>query len=74
MFNVRVKFSFDDLLKVVDQLTDEQRQTLQNRLNATQASSGIIQHPKKRVAGLGEGTIWMSDDFNDPLSANSMSG
>ncbi|BCL34107.1 DUF2281 domain-containing protein [Nostoc sp. MS1] len=25
------------------------------------------QTPKKRVLGLNQGEIWMSDDFNDPL-------
>lgn len=64
MFNVRVQFSFDDLLKVVDQLTDEQRQALQDRLNSAHSSAKTL---KKRTAGLGEGTIWISDDFNDPL-------
>lgn len=62
MFNVKVQFSFDDLLKVVDQLTDEQKQILQNHLNQ------VPKPPlKKRTPGLGEGTIWMSDDFTTPL-------
>ncbi|MBD2504236.1 type II toxin-antitoxin system VapB family antitoxin [Anabaena azotica] len=27
----------------------------------------IEQQPEKRVLGLHQGQIWMSDDFNDPL-------
>jgi hypothetical protein len=57
---------FEDLLKVIDQLSDEQKQIILKRMNTVLQK----EHPKplkKRVAGLGEGTIWISSDFDDPL-------
>jgi hypothetical protein len=32
------------------------------------ATDSPQQYPKKRILGLHQGKIWMSDDFNDPLS------
>jgi hypothetical protein len=61
-----VQIDFDELLKVVDQLTDEQKRILQERMHSSPEKPKSL---KKRVAGLGEGTIWISDDFDDPLIA-----
>jgi hypothetical protein len=59
------QLEFDKLLKVLDQLSGEQKRILQERL----VDENIQVHKplKKRVAGLGEGTIWMSEDFIEPL-------
>lgn len=67
MVSIQIEIQFDDLLNLVDQLTEEQKRLLQERMMASEHSTqppGIL---KKRVAGLGEGTIWISDDFDDPL-------
>jgi hypothetical protein len=62
---VNIQIEFDELLKAIDQLSDEQKRVLQQRINApVESESKPLQ---KRVAGLGEGTIWMSDDLDDPL-------
>jgi len=63
---LHLPIQFDDLLKIIDQLTDEQKRVLQQRMNAP--SEAAPPKPlQKRVAGLGEGTVWMSEDFDDPL-------
>jgi hypothetical protein len=63
---VNIHIEFDELIKVIDQLSAEQKRILQERLNFEGAEMPS-QPLKKRIAGLGEGTIWISDDFDDPL-------
>lgn len=58
--------SFDDLLKLLDQLTDEQKQIARTHLDVQSVALPEATR-KPRVAGLGEGSIWTSDDFDDPL-------
>ena len=62
MLNIHI--DFDELVKVIDQLSAEQKRVLQERLSSEMPQQSL----KKRVAGLGEGTIWISDDFDEPLS------
>ena len=52
----------DDPIDIDTSIFDDYRKTVTDRFNAPQK-------PKlsKRQAGLGRGTIWMSDDFNDEL-------
>ncbi|MGK7959645.1 DUF2281 domain-containing protein [Crocosphaera sp.] len=45
------------ILDYIDSIVEESLLTLEK----SQSS------PKKRVLGLHQGKIWMSDDFNDPL-------
>lgn len=53
--------SFEELLEVLETLSEDQKQIVRQRLEDQYPL------PKKRTAGLGEGTIWMSDDFAEPL-------
>lgn len=69
---VTLQVSFEDLLKAIDNLPEEQKRIIRGRLNLTEANDklearGVTDQLPKRIAGLGEGTIWMSDDFTDPL-------
>jgi hypothetical protein len=81
---------FEDLLKVIDELSDEQKLIISEHL-AESAVAGADAKPKKsrkldlhpgafqtrsseasekaklRTPNLGAGTVWMSDDFDDPL-------
>lgn len=59
------QLEFDKLLKVIDQLSGEQKRILQERL--VEENIQVSKPLKKRIAGLGEGTIWMSEDFIEPL-------
>jgi hypothetical protein len=62
-----VQIDFDELLKVIDQLTDEQKRILEEHLqeNAAQPATG----KKPRVLGLHPGAFQPSDDFDAPLIA-----
>jgi hypothetical protein len=62
-----IQIDFDELLKVVEQLSHEQKRILQQRMTSSLEVPQPTKTLKKRVAGLGDGTIWMSDDFIDPL-------
>ena len=62
---VTVQISFENLLDTLDHLPEDQKQIVLQRLQS--ATTKEVPSPKKRIAGLGEGTIWMSDDFIDPL-------
>lgn len=59
---LNIPIHFDDLLKIVDQLTEEQKQVLRTRLEDLDTD---VDRP--RIPGLHAGKIWMSDDFDDPL-------
>jgi hypothetical protein len=66
MLNLPVKFY--DLLMLVEQLSESERIALQAYL--AQLPKKDNHRPKRlkpRVAGLGEGTITIADDFDDPL-------
>jgi len=59
---------FDDLLKLIDQLSAEQKRIISERLGKTESENQSHSvAPKRRVAGLHPGAIWTSDDFDDPL-------
>jgi len=65
MLNIAI--TFDELLKVVDQLSDEQKRALKQRL-ADNAELAAGKKPKKpRVLGLHPGAFQPADDFDDPL-------
>ena len=64
---VTLQISFEHLWDTIDHLPEDQKQILLQRLHAGTMRDVQTPVPKKRVAGLGEGTIWMSDDFTDPL-------
>ncbi len=66
MSKIQVHITFDELLNVVRQLTDEQKRILLAHLAASSTSPDKPR--KERVAGLGQGTIWMSDDFDAPMA------
>jgi hypothetical protein len=60
--------NFNELMEAVEQLTDEQIRALKQRLeeleSVTQKSES---HLKPRTPNLHPGSVWMSDDFDDPL-------
>ena len=57
---------FDDLLKVVDSLSPEQKRVLREHID-TETTQNEVDLSKPRILGLHPGAIWMSDDFDDPL-------
>lgn len=48
---------------------DKQKQILEY-VEALTEEKEPLSYPKKRVFGLHQGKIWMSDDFNQPLPDN----
>ena len=64
---VTLQISFEHLLETIDSLPEDQKQVVLQHLKSSSHSGEVTPKLKKRVAGLGEGTIWMSDDFADPL-------
>jgi hypothetical protein len=64
---VTLQISFDNLWDAIDHLPEEQKQILLQRLSSGMKKNANSTSPKKRVAGLGEGRVKMSDDFIDPL-------
>jgi hypothetical protein len=86
-----MNIQFDDLLKIIDQLSGEQKRIVQEHLAESSVSATSNKPKKPRILGLhpgafqpdasdnaaeklkprtpnlGEGTVWMSDDFDDPL-------
>ena len=58
---------FEDLLKIIDQLSDEQKRIVQDHL-AEHPSSVTEDKPKKpRKLDLHPGAFQPTDDFDDPL-------
>jgi hypothetical protein len=58
---------FEDLLKVIDELSDEQKRIVQEHL-AESAVAGADAKPKKsRKLDLHPGAFQPTDDFDDPL-------
>ena len=64
MLNIPIKF--DDLLKVVDSLSPEQKRVLRQHID-TESSPIDVDLSKPRVFDLHQGAMWTSDDFDDPL-------
>ncbi len=66
-----IPIQFDDLLKVIEKLSPEQKRILREHLEAEEAIETIsdTQKPplKERTLNLHPGAIWTSDDFDDPL-------
>lgn len=52
----------DDPIDIDTSIFDDYRKTVTERFNAPQKPKLL-----KRQAGLGRGTVWMSDDFDDEL-------
>lgn len=63
MFNIPVQF--ETLLEIIDRLSVEQQQMIQQHLAEKLDNSEAAMQP--RIAGLNAGMIWTSDDFDDPL-------
>jgi hypothetical protein len=66
MTMLNIPIQFDDLLKVVDMLTPEQRRVLAERI-AVNAKDDEVDLSQPRILGLHPGAIWTSDDFDEPL-------
>jgi hypothetical protein len=68
MLNIQAHVSFDDLMKLVTQLTKEQKLILLERLEKETLvyANTEVQMEGPRVPDLFPG-IWTSDDFDDPL-------
>lgn len=51
---------------------DKQQSVLEFSFFLKSISQDAVQQnkPQKRQAGLGKGTVWMSDDFDEPLPDN----
>lgn len=65
MLNIPVRF--DDLLKAIKQLSDEQKRELVELLKEeTGVPESVENSNQPRIPDLFPG-IWMSDDFDDPL-------
>jgi hypothetical protein len=58
---ITIQVDFDQLLKAVDQLSDEQKHTLSAYLDDTGPQK------KQRILGLHPGAFQPGEDFNDPL-------
>ncbi|MEC4812666.1 MAG: DUF2281 domain-containing protein [Scytonema sp. PMC 1069.18] len=56
------------LISKLETLAPEQQQQVLDFVEfLAQKYTQPQQQPQKRVLGLNQGEIWMSDDFNDPL-------
>ena len=66
MTMLNIPIQFDDLLKVVDSLTPEQKQALVEHI-AAEAQDADVDRSQPRILGLHAGAIWTSDDFDEPL-------
>lgn len=71
---VTLQISFEHLLEAIDNLPEDQKQLVIHHLQSGSTETTEQSMLKKRIAGLGEGTIWMSDDFADPLPDEFWSG
>ncbi len=65
---ITLEISFDQLLDTIDRLSEDQKQIVLERLHSGTKQDIKRTIPKKRVAGLEEGMVKMSDDFTDPLT------
>lgn len=65
---VTIQIDFDQLLEAIQQLSDEQKQALNEYLVESGALSTEVMTPKKqRTLGLHPGAFQPSEDFNAPL-------
>ncbi len=64
MLNIPIKF--DDLLKVVDSLSPEQKRLLREHID-NESIQNVVDLGQPRVFNLHPGAMWTSDDFDDPL-------
>ena len=64
MLNIPIKF--EDLLKVVDSLSPEQKRLLREHMD-TETPPSEVDLSKSRILGLHPGAMVTSDDFDDPL-------
>jgi hypothetical protein len=66
-----IPIQFDDLLKVVEKLSPEQKRILREHLETDEEIETVsdIQEPPltERIPNLHPGAIWTSEDFDDPL-------
>lgn len=63
-----IPIQFDDLLKVVEKLSPEQKRILREHLEAEKATAvETNSSAQPRILGLHPGAIWTSEDFDDPL-------
>jgi hypothetical protein len=60
---------FNDLMKAVEQLSHEQKRALKQHLEDLEAVDTVTGESqiKPRTPNLHPGSVWMSDDFDDPL-------
>lgn len=66
MTMLNIPIQFDDLLKVVDKLSAEQKQVLLEHLQP-EPKDAEVDLTQPRILGLHPGAIWTSDDFDEPL-------
>ncbi len=60
--------NFNELMEAVEQLTDEQKRALKQRLEELESvTEKVGSHLPPRTPNLHPGSVWMSDDFDDPL-------
>lgn len=66
MLNIPVRF--DDLLKAIDQLSDEQKQKLVEhvKFGVQKPKTDSVGDTNKRIPDMHPGG-WISEDFDDPL-------
>lgn len=66
MVSIQVEIKFDELLKIVDQLSDEKKRALKEHLADVEIVEG--EKPKQgRILGMHPGAFQPSEDFDDPL-------
>ena len=64
--NMKLSIGFEQLLGLVNQLSEDERTRLIAVLQRSSGKEGNGVQAERQL-GKYEGQIWMSDDFNDPL-------
>lgn len=67
---VNLSITLDEFLELVQQLTPDEKAMLRQHLAEQAADETTLaswEPRKERIFGLHQGTIWTSDDFDDPL-------
>ena len=63
--------NFDDMLRAIEHLSQEQKNALRQRLDALESATDTMKEVtsqlKPRTPNMHPGSVWMSDDFDDPL-------
>ncbi|MEO8612549.1 MAG: hypothetical protein ABI690_31930 [Chloroflexota bacterium] len=62
-----VPIQFEDLLKVIDQLSEQEKRIISERLAENSVSAADNKLKKNRILGLHPGAFQPTDDFDDPL-------